>query len=110
MLVPMTIAVEPSPRMRETPIEGEQARVAGLISLFHLPFLCSSLLKSRSRMSSSRRHRYLEYSYIATHKSILAKTAQDGNRRSREFVVFRSALNSALTASCETCKMRGASI
>jgi len=79
MLVPMTIVAEPSPRMRETPIEGEQARVVGLISLFHLPFLCSSLLKSRSRMSS-RRHRYLEYSYIATHKSILAKTAQDGNR------------------------------
>ena len=79
MLAPMTIAAEPSPRMRETPIEGEQARVAGLISLFHLPFLCSSLLKSRSRMSS-RRHRCLEYSYIATHKSILAKSTQDGNR------------------------------
>jgi hypothetical protein len=38
MLAPMTIVAEPSPRMRETPIGGEQTRVVGLISLFHLPF------------------------------------------------------------------------
>jgi hypothetical protein len=55
---------------------------------------------------------------LSGYKSILAKTAQDGNRRQSrcrgpDFSStsnFANTINSALTASHETCKMRGASI